>query len=78
MPPQNGLMSGDMSTPRIRTGETPGHQTEHVNLTIRPQGWPHTLPIYQGDMEICQFIFGHSARMASILGAGCSTSHLAI
>ena len=26
-PPQRGLMSGAMSTPRIRTGEKPGHRS---------------------------------------------------
>ena len=30
--PQHGLMSGAMSTPRIRTGETPGHQGRACKL----------------------------------------------
>ena len=38
MPPQHGLMSGDRSTPRIRTGETLGHGSRAHKLNHSAMG----------------------------------------
>ena len=43
MPPQHGLMSGAMSSPRIWTGKTLAAKAERANLTTRPQGQPRIL-----------------------------------
>ena len=41
MLPQYGLMSSAMSTPRIRTCETPAAGAEQANSTTWPQGQSH-------------------------------------
>ena len=41
-PPQHGLMSGAMSTPRIQTSEPQGHPSAVRKLNHSAMGWPHT------------------------------------
>ena len=43
MPPQCGLTSGAMSTPRIRTGKTLGHRSRAHELNHLVTGWPEPM-----------------------------------
>ena len=41
MPPQHGLMSGAMSTPRIQPAKPWAPEVEHVKLTTWPRDGPY-------------------------------------